>query len=218
MPKAMDIWCVDTNETETEVKQRIKKADFIFLCVPLDQTVPWVQKYKRLLSGKMLVEQTSLKEHILDHPVFDGLRVISMHVLFRPSQTPNLADRKVGIVLPCPCKGYGVVWSPPDFAKDIKTITQSEIVWFNNVRKHDAEMALKQAMLHRIILVMADMFDQCEASTFISKKITELRDRICGGDIQLYNAIQANPNLKVKLDEFNKRMAVFNLEKLWKTK
>lgn len=219
MPKALNIWCVDAAETDNEVRQRIKKSDFIFLCVPIDQTLPWIEKHKRLLQNdKILVEQTSLKENILSSPILDGIRVISMHILFRPSQTPNIDDRKVGMVLPCPHGGNGVTWSPPEFAEDIKTITQSEIVWFNNVRLHDEEMALKQALLHRTILVLADMFDKCEASTFISKKITELRDRICAGDMQLYNAIQANPHLQTKLNEFDVRFRDFNMEKLWKPK
>ena len=38
MPKAKDIWCFDINETEKDKIARIKKADYIFLCVPLQDT------------------------------------------------------------------------------------------------------------------------------------------------------------------------------------
>ena len=42
MAKALDIWCVDINETKEEVEQRIKIADTIFLCVPLETTLEWL--------------------------------------------------------------------------------------------------------------------------------------------------------------------------------
>jgi hypothetical protein len=42
MPKALDIWCVDVNETKREVEQRIKISDVIFLCVPLQMTLEWL--------------------------------------------------------------------------------------------------------------------------------------------------------------------------------
>jgi prephenate dehydrogenase len=61
MPKASNIWCVDINDSPDEVAERIKRSDFIFLCVPLDKTIEWVNVWKRLLKDKVIVEQCSLK-------------------------------------------------------------------------------------------------------------------------------------------------------------
>jgi prephenate dehydrogenase len=60
MPKALDIWCTDINETDEEVANRIKVSDVIFLCVPLQLTMSWILKHKLLLKDKILIEQCSL--------------------------------------------------------------------------------------------------------------------------------------------------------------
>ena len=96
MPKALDIWCVDINETYEETIQRIQIADVIFLCVPLQDTEAWLLKHKEQLSGKKIIEQCSLKEWIYENQKLRDLNIMSMHILFRPSQTPNLEDRNVG--------------------------------------------------------------------------------------------------------------------------
>jgi prephenate dehydrogenase len=97
MPKALDIWCVDINESDEEVESRIKVADTIFLCVPLQKTVDWLLKFKTLLKDKIIIEQCSLKEWIYNNKSLQGLNIKSMHILFRPSQTPDLLDRVVGL-------------------------------------------------------------------------------------------------------------------------
>jgi prephenate dehydrogenase len=85
MPKALDIWCVDVNETEGETVERIKIADVIFLCVPIDVTLEWLVTYKMLLSKKMLLEQCSLKELVYKSKDIEDLDIRSMYILFRPS-------------------------------------------------------------------------------------------------------------------------------------
>ena len=61
MPKALNIFCSDVNESEDEVVERIEKSDTIFLCVPMNKTIDWIVRYKELLKGKTILEQCSLK-------------------------------------------------------------------------------------------------------------------------------------------------------------
>jgi hypothetical protein len=67
MPKALNIWCTDVNESDEEVASRIKIADVIFLCVPLQSTLNWLLKFKNLLKDKTIIEQCSLKEGLFEN-------------------------------------------------------------------------------------------------------------------------------------------------------
>lgn len=204
MPKALNIWCTDINETENEVQERIKKADTIFLCVPIDKTVNWIIKHKELLAGKVIIEQTSLKSNICNDQRIKGLNIKSMHILFRPSQTPNLQDRRVGLI-------------KKDFddamANVIANLTQSEVIWYENVEAHDLEMATAQALVHRVLLVLGDMLDKCHGSTYISKKVVELSNRIKQGDLGLYKSIQNNQGLPEQLGKLKNKLSKFDIEK-----
>src|SRR4051794_16919866 len=88
LPKANDIYCVDINNSDDDVRERIERADFIFLCVPLQGTADWLRKYKTCLEGKLVVEQCSVKAFLYENPEFADFSFISMHLLFRPSATP----------------------------------------------------------------------------------------------------------------------------------
>ena len=206
MPKALDIWCVDINETEEEVTERIKKSDVIFLCVPLQDTEGWLLKYKEQLSGKKIIEQCSLKEWIYESHKLRDLDIKSMHVLFRPSQTPNLEDRNVGLF-----KGQ----FDSAVSETIAKITQSNIVWFSDALEHDTNMAVQQALTHRMLLILGDMLKLSKGSTYITKKVLELESRIKKGDINLYKRIQDNRWLSTVLDDFKGRLNSFNIEKFW---
>jgi len=203
MPKALNIWCIDVNETEAEVKERIEKSDVIFLCVPIDKTVDWMVEHKELLKGKVIIEQCSLKSKICNDERLKGLDIRSMHILFRPSQTPNLEDRKVGII-----RGQ----LNRKMVKMLADITQSEVVGYRSVEEHDKEMATTQALVHRTLLVLGKVLGQCDGSTFVSKKVVELSDRIKKGDLGLYKAIQDNEGLPEKLDEFRSELNNFEIE------
>ena len=207
MPKALNIWCVDVNETVAEVSSRIEISDVIFLCLPMHKTIEWLEKYERILCGKIIVEQASSKEWIYKHPISQRLSIESMHILFRPSQTPNIEDRRVALFK---------LQHIRLMAEDIAAITQSKIVWFNGAEEHDREMALQQALLHRTILVLGKLFDECKGQTYVSKKILELRDRIQKGNLELYSDIQKNPHLQEQLIRFDKSMAEFNITQYWK--
>ena len=87
------------DETEKEKKERIKKADCIFLCVPIQNTKNWLLCYKRYLKNKMIIEQTSLKNWLFKKDlILKDLIIVSMHILFRPSMTPNLEDRNCFLI------------------------------------------------------------------------------------------------------------------------
>lgn len=207
MPKASDIWCVDVNNTDDEVKQRIKVSDVIFLCIPLQITIEWLLKHKILLKDKIIIEQCSLKEWIYKDDRISDLNIKSMHILFRPSQTPNLKDRKVALFLNQVDK---------QTVKDIANITQSEIIWFKDAKIHDKFMAVQQALVHRTLLILGKMLMQYSgSSTYVSSKVIELRDRILKGNVDLYNIIQGNEHLPEIVEQFKKDFDEFDIKKYW---
>jgi prephenate dehydrogenase len=206
MPKALNIWCVDINETNTEVLARIDRADIIFLCVPLQITLKWLIRYKHALKNKIIIEQCSIKEWICNHKIAEELDIRSMHILFRPSQTPLLSDRKVGLI------NYDFDYHT---INDIKLITQSEIKTYKNAKQHDEEMAMQQALLHRTILIMGPLLRQSCASTYLSKRILELENRIKSGNFDLYEMIQKNKYLPQQIKKMNNMFKNFNLKNYW---
>jgi prephenate dehydrogenase len=209
MLKALDIWCTDIHETDEEVADRIKVSDVIFLCVPLQSTMSWLLKHKQLLKDKILIEQCSLKEWLYNNELIRGIDIRSMHVLFRPSQTQNLEDRAVALF-----KGQ----FDGKMVEIIQKITQSKIVWYNDAKQHDKEMAIQQALLHRTILVLARQLSKCNGSTYISKKVLELDTRIRQGNKDLYQLIQENKYLPEALNRLKTDFDEFNLEEEpWKT-
>lgn len=132
-----------------------------------------------------------------------------MHILFRPSQTPNLEDRRVGLF-----EGQ----FDPELVESIKAITQSQIVWYKNAKEHDREMAVQQALLHRTLLILGKFLKQCSGSTFISKRVIELDERIRKGNLNLYSQIQKNRFLPEKLEELKREFDNFDIEKLWRAR
>jgi len=192
MPKANDIWCVDINNSAVEVVERIKKSDVIFLCVPIRDTVKWLEAHSLFLKDKIIIEQASLKESIFKSQVVKDFNVIPMHILFRPSATPNCDDRKVALFD-----------SPPMSSKMvevIKKLTLARIVWFQSVSEHDQEMAIQQALVHRTLLALNDLTSINNTTTYIGGKVAELCERISNGDEELYEFIQSNEHLTGKID------------------
>jgi prephenate dehydrogenase len=208
MPKALDIWCTDINETDDEVADRIKISDTIFLCVPLQLTMSWILKHKILLKDKIIIEQCSLKEWLYNNDSIRHLDIRSMHILFRPWQTPNLEDRAVALF---------ENQFHDEMIENIAKITESKIVWYKDAIEHDKEMAIQQALVHRTILILGQQLRNCSGSTFISKKILELESRIRQGNKDLYQLIQENKYLPAALDRLKKDFDQFNLEELWTT-
>lgn len=208
LPKALDIFCSDVNETQEEVEHRIRISDVIFLCVPMQMTVDWILKHKELLKGKIVIEQCSLKEWIYDDVRIRDLDIRSMHILFRPSQTPNLEDRKVGL--------FEKQFSK-EMAEKISQITQSKIVWYRDQVEHDKEMAIQQALLHRSLLILGNMLKKCNGSTYISKRVLELDARIKSGNKDLYRLIQENKYLPEKIEEINREFKEFDIRKYMAT-
>ena len=155
-----------------------------------------------MLKHKVLIEQCSLKEWIFEDERVKDLDIRSMHILFRPSQTPNLEDRKVGLI-----PRFDL-----DMAKDIVDITQSEIVWYKDAEEHDKEMAIQQALVHRTLLVLGETLKGCNGSTYVSKKVVGLSERIKRGNIDLYKLIQDNKYLPEHLEQLEKEFDEFDID------
>lgn len=195
MPKALDIFCVDKNESDKEVKTRIKKSDTIFLCVPMKETIPWLKKYKSLLKKKLVIEQTSLKAWAFNFDLtkeFPDVEFIHMHLLFRPSETPNKEDREVVIVH---------LRKNQEWYKIIETITESRVSFCDSVLDHDETMAINQALVHRVLIKLGEEIRKTKHRTFISKKIIELSNRIKRGG-SLINELQENSFSSEILEKF----------------
>lgn len=204
MPKALDIWCVDINETEEETEERIKVSDVIFICVPMEKTLDWIKKHKSLLEGKILIEQCSLKELICNDERIKDLNVKSMHILFRPSGTPLKEDRRLALF-----DGQ----FDEETTRQLLDITDSNLVTYSDAEEHDKEMAIQQALVHRTILLLGEELGNCKGSTYVSKKIVELANRVKKGNVGLYQAIQDNRHLDEGLGRFLKGFDGFELKK-----
>lgn len=210
IPKALDIWCFDINETEKEKIDRIKKSDTIFLCIPIQDTVEWLFKYQKYLKGKKIIEQCSIKGIIFGNKKLlckiNHYSLFSMHILFRPSITPNKEDRKVMLI-----EHYPVGWG--GLEKTIEKITDSKIVWIRDYKTHDIVMARQQALIHRVLLCLDNLIENSCGQTYIGKKLMELTNRIKSGDKILYSSIQKNKYLPEVLKEFNKNLRDFDITK-----
>jgi len=191
MDKAASISCFDTKETEMQKISRIKKSDTIFLCVPLQETVSWLLKYKKYLNGKLIVEQTTLKGIIFKGPMqIRGLNYCSMHLLFRPSATPE-KDRAIAFIS-----------GQPRLRINPKEVFEcSKVLIFDDWQAHDYRMAYEQALVHKVILTLAETLDR-NPSTYISKQVCILADRIRRGDKILNKIIQGNPELDESVESF----------------
>ena len=212
LPKANDIHCVDFNNSEEDVIERIQRADFIFLCVPLEKTIDWIDRYSPHLGDKTLVEQCSVKGFLYENPACEHLRILSMHLLFRPSATPPV-DRR------------GLVFSdrvnPADlevFRSEIAVAlaTPMSIVKAEGPDAayvvHDRHMARQQALVHRVLLVLAESIDDPRMQTYVGLRVAELADRIRAGDPVLYRLIQENPFTNEEVASFFDRLQAFRIE------
>lgn len=203
MPKALNIWCFDINESLEERKYRIKLADYIFLCVPFQDTIPWLLEHKDLLEDKIIIEQASLKTSIYKDNRIKDLQIKPMHLLFRPSATPNSKDRRCAVV-----DNYFHL----DVVETIEEMTNSsEMIFYASIEEHDRQMAAQQALVHRALLVLSELLER-GADTYVSRKVCELALRIKEGDKDLYSAIQNNKDLPKVLKQFKDRLDNFKIE------
>jgi prephenate dehydrogenase len=206
------LWCVDVNSSNEEVSIRIAVSDVIFLCIPIDKTKDWILDKAQRLRGKTLIEQTSVKSWLKDKQIREAcknykIKILSMHILFRPSSTPNKNDRHISLIWP-PSESH---WN----ACGAYRFISSEINWkcgcgFETIEEHDRVMARQQALVHRVLLVLS-----CQAhwypGTYIGKRLTEISQRICSGDPVLYDIIQKNPYLESELKKFDANMKKFKI-------
>ncbi len=212
LPKALQIYCIDINETEEERKERIAKADFIFLCVPMDETNNFLSKYAYALKGKTVIEQTSLKYPLYEDKRLmkrlEHIKIMPMHILFRPSSTPNIrAERTVALI--------GHEWK--DLALEIEEITNARIVRYRDYLAHDIDMAFQQALLHRLILVTEGVCNTTHYNgTYVLRQVIGLADRIKSGDRRLYEIIQHNKHLKTAMKRFKREFGNFEINRYFK--
>lgn len=205
MPKATNILCYDINETEEEKVARNMKADVIFLCVPIEETKNWIKKYEgQLNKDAIIIEQTSLK-----FGFYEGLKhkhnIMHMHLLFRPSGTPNLNDRRIAFVKNKSC----LVWIV-SLIVSMCGITQENVILYNSISAHDKDMAKQQALLHRAIYCLKQVIDRGKGKTFIGGKINELANRIGLIDPKLFVKMQNNKFVPNAIKQFEKEMKRFD--------
>lgn len=209
MPKASDIWCYDKEATAGEAFDRLEKADVVFLCVPIQETASWIQKHHHQFwkreHSKVLIEQTSLKDPLRKE--FRDLPILSMHVLFRPSATPNPQDRCIALI-------QHPLWKT--YAPLIQQMTQASLIYYNSIQEHDREMALQQALTHRLILILNSLYERQRlpiGKTYISQQVQALAHRIQQGDRVLYQTIQSNRFLSQALRALEKQLRQFDITK-----
>lgn len=211
-PKASNVYCVDVSNTEKEIIERIKFADVIFLCVPIQETIPWVSKYKKHLKSKVIVENTSLKSVLLNSEgklkdCFKDINLISIHYLFKPSATPNFADKKCAIIFDELYRNLSVI--------NFISRTVNVVHWFKNYAEHDIAMAIEQALVHRVLLTLEKHLDVSPSlygkpvHTYLGSKIKELMMRLKTTDLKLFNIIQNNNYFPTVLEKFKKDLDIF---------
>jgi prephenate dehydrogenase len=200
MPKARYIWCYDINETEQEKIQRINTADCIFLCLPIHLTKKWFVHYRKYITGKTVIEQTSIKNWALSKTMVDigkECRIIHMHLLFRPSATEPSERR---------CAFVKSQWVTKRLVNTIRNVTRSGILFYSSIEEHDYDMAGQQALVHRTILALSDVIGK-SPKTFISKKVNEIAHRIRQTNKTLFRKIQANPYKSEWMGKLRKQLA-----------
>jgi len=194
MPKALHIWCFDTSETEKEKRVRIKAADIIFLCVPICETIPWLIKYKKILAGKKIVEQCSLKGRFVDHRI-ESLDIFHMHLLFKPSGTPDPNDRRCVFI-------EGQFHENPRLVMALCEMTKSKNILFPTLAEHDRSMAIQQTLVHRVILSLNELIMKQPGQTYIGGQVNKLANRIFRMDKDLFNEIQKNGSAELITQAF----------------
>ncbi len=203
LPKANDIHCVDVNNSEEDVAKRLELADSIFLCVPIQTTLAWLRAHGARLTGKIVVEQTSVKGFLYEDPDLRDVQFLSMHLLFRPSATPQ-EDRR-GLVFSDRLPAADVA----AFAREIEAVLETPFALLESTGepayvRHDRLMARQQALVHRVLLALSEFVSEASATTYVGQRVVELAGRIQSGDPELYRMIQANPFVEEELATFLK--------------
>lgn len=216
MPKASNIWCYDVGSDDSEIRIRLHQSDTIFLCVPLDKTFEFFNKYSNFLRDKTVIEQTSLKLWVpkMKSELKDkfNCELVSMHVLFRPSVTPDVKDHYVAVIGKKQTPGFT---SAKNF---VDIVLKAKLVYIETIEQHETIMACQQALVHRVLLVLDNCLRSEFPGTYVSRKVRDLAKRITSGDPKLYEMIQNNPKLKLQLANFNRQMKTFRITKFMKAK
>lgn len=211
LPKANDIHCTDVSNSDEDVIERLDKAHFVFLCVPIQETAAWLRRFGPHLQGKTVVEQCSVKGFLYEDSAFDDLNLLSMHLLFRPSGTP-VAERK-GLVFSMRHSAEEI----EKFRAEIQETLQTPISLLTPTDEpayvvHDRIMARQQALIHRVLLVLSESLGDESMRTFVGSRVCELADRVRAGDPSLYRIIQQSRYLPDEIAEFESRLRAFTVD------
>lgn len=209
LPTATKIWCYDTVESDEEQIYRINKSDVIFLCVPFEDTISWLDKHLHLLGGKKVIEQCSWKTDVFKYAEKNKAKlkeskveILYMHVLYKPSITPP-QDREVLILSHCSFIDWIGVFNfsgmkIDDFvrvgleAKCSKMLDDKSVL----IANHDRMMAYQQNKLYKMIEEYIEKYEAHFGNDFTTrnfKKVRELYDRIQTMNPGLRKAIEENP-------------------------
>jgi len=211
LPKANDIHCTDVSNSDAEVIERLERAHYVFLCVPLQETEAWLRRFRSHLSGKTVVEQCSVKAFLYENPEFDDVDLLSMHLLFRPSGTP-VGERR------------GIVFSMRHSAEEVARFRDEISITLATPMSllesgaeaaylvHDRIMARQQALIHRVLLVLSGSLGDPALRTFVGERVCDLAERVRSGDPSLYRLIQQNRFLPDEIAEFEARLRSFTID------
>ncbi len=214
-PKANNIWCVDVNDSDTDISERIAKSDTIFLCVPMKETVGWLRKWRTQLKDKLIVEQTSLKSVLYDNAWFkknsQHFNILSMHILFKPSATPDPQDRMTILIEKEKWDDNSGVLGF-NLANTIQLLCNSCISCYRFWQEHDQAMAVHQALTHRVIINLDHALTQQGSNvTYLGQQVRLLANRIKAGNAEMYKTIQSNPAAKKVVKQFQTDLKGFKL-------
>lgn len=211
LPKADDILCTDINNSDAEVIERLDRAHFVFLCVPIQETENWLRHFRPHLAGKTLVEQCSVKAFLYENSEFDDLSLLSMHLLFRPSATPA-AERR-GIVFSMRHSDDEVGKFRDEISETLSTpMALLESTGEAAYLLHDRIMARQQALIHRVLLVLSESLGDPNLRTLVGERVCDLAERVRTGDPSLYRIIQQNRFLPEEIAEFEARLRSFRVD------
>lgn len=202
MPKANNIWCLDVNNNLYEEIERIKLADVIFLCVPIEETARWIAERKGLLKGKILIEQTSVKYYLFEAKNIKGrikdVDILSMHILFRPSATLP-TDRCIALI-------DHNKWNE-ELLGFIDYLCTENCFYYADYKEHDMDMAVQQTLVHKVLVTLDNLIQDDQNITFMSKRVKELAQRIKSGNSTLYGIIQNSKYKRQALAKFRKAIS-----------
>ncbi len=169
-------------------------ADTVFLAVPIGVMEDFINKNKRKLKDKIIIDLLSVKTYPkkIYKKYLPQSKVLLAHPMFGPDSSKDGFDG-LPIVLDQFClddENY-LYWKKYFFRKNLKIIEMSAI-------EHDKTVAKSQAMTHIIGRVLGNFgYKESQINTKGDKKMLEIINQTCNDDLDLfYNIQNKNPYTK----------------------